>query len=127
MRIIPTQEEVLANAIAVLKPALPDQIFLTALPSNSSDASLIISALQRAFARNGIQTPVVQQTTVSPSETGLMFTMLDPSNPPAYALPLRDAFGLAGIRDIKFVRMAQKSLPMGFSIFVGPAPLDGNK
>jgi hypothetical protein len=53
-----------------------------------------------------------------------MFTMPDPSDPPDYALPLREAFGLAGIRDIRFIKMTNEALPMSFSIFVGPAPLN---
>jgi hypothetical protein len=50
--------------------------------------------------------------------------MPNPSNPPEFALKLKDAFGLAGIHEIRFVRMGPEAASQfDFTIFVGPAPL----
>ncbi|MDB5395260.1 MAG: hypothetical protein JWM91_2766, partial [Rhodospirillales bacterium] len=121
-QIIPTQEEVLANAFYVIKLLLPKLMHITYI-QNSSDWTQIAVPIQRALARNGIDSRFNTQLASSPRETGIMFTMPDPRNPPDYALQLRDAFGIAGIRDISFVQMASDAVPLGFTIFVGPAPL----
>ena len=53
-----------------------------------------------------------------------MFTMPDPTKPSEFAMRLRDAFGLAGIRDIQFVPMtAEMASQLDLTIFIGPAPL----
>jgi hypothetical protein len=49
--------------------------------------------------------------------------MPDPANPPEYALKLRDALDIAGIRNIRFVQMPPSAAGYSFTIFVGPAPL----
>jgi hypothetical protein len=123
-QIIPTQEEELATAIELLKNDLPKRFAITVLPTPTPDSWQIVQAIQRAFARNQINVPSDLQTASSPRETGIMFTMPNPSDPPDFALKLRDAFGLAGIRDIRFVRMGSDiASRLDFTIFVGPAPL----
>jgi hypothetical protein len=120
--IIPTQEEELSRAFELVKSSLPNPIHITYI-INSPDWTNIAVPIQRALARNNVDGEFSTQRTSSPRQTGLMFTMPDPANPPDYALALRDAFGTAGIRDISFVKMSQEDLPLGFTIFVGPAPL----
>jgi hypothetical protein len=123
-QIIPTQEEVLADAFEFLKGAIPQKFAITTLPSPTPDTWQIAEPIRRAFARNGIDAPMTSQAASSPQETGIMFTMPDPRNPPEFALKLRDAFGLAGINEIRFVRMEPETAArFDFTIFVGPAPL----
>lgn len=123
-QIIPTQEEVLAKEFEFLKREIPKRFAVSVLPSATGYDYGIVYAIQRAFARNGVTVPVITQTASSPRETGIMFTMPDPSNPPDFALNLRDAFGMAGIREIRFVAMdAEIASKYDFTIFVGPAPL----
>ena len=122
-QIIPTQEEELAKALMLIRPSLPNPLYITRLESASPDWVSVAVPIQRALERNGIEAPFEPQIALSPDETGLMFTMPDPTRPPEFALKLRDAFGLAGIRDIRFVQMASSSRGLGFTIFVGPAPL----
>jgi hypothetical protein len=123
-QIIPTQEEVLANALELLKGVLPKRFAITVLPTPTPDSWGIEEAIHRAFARNGIVVPIENQSASSPRETGIMFTMPDPSDPPEFALKLKDAFGLAGIHEIRFVRMGPDvASRFDFTIFIGPAPL----
>ena len=123
-QIMPTQEEVLADAFEFLKGDIPKRFAITVLPTPTPDSWGIEEAIHRAFARNGIDVPVGAQSASSPRETGIMFTMPDPSDPPEFALKLKDAFGLAGIHEIRFVRMGpEASSKFDFTIFVGPAPL----
>lgn len=120
--IIPTQEEELAKAFSVIRSAIPSHIWITYL--GPADWTSVALPIQLALQRNGISTDFREQITLSPDDTGLMFTMPDPSNPPDYALALRDAFGLAGIRNIRFIRMAPSFTSLGFTIFVGPPSLN---
>jgi hypothetical protein len=124
-QILPTQEEVLANAIEFIKDIIPRKRFaITFLPSPTSETYQIEEAIRRAFARNDIDVPTGNQSASSPRETGIMFTMPNPNDPPDFALKLRDAFGLAGIREIRFVGMGPEvASRYDFTIFVGPAPL----
>jgi hypothetical protein len=123
-QIIPTQEEVLAHEFELVKGDIPKRFAITVLPSSSGDAYGILYAIQRSFARNGITAANDIQSASSPRETGIMFTMPNPADPPEFALKLRDAFGLAGIRDIRFVGMGQDAASKyDFTIFIGPAPL----
>jgi hypothetical protein len=127
-QIIPTQEEALANAFEFLKGTVPKRFAVTTLPTPTPDTWGIEEAIRRAFARNDITVPVSTQTASSPHETGIMFTMPDPTQPSEFALKLKDAFGLAGIRDIRFVRMGpEAAAQFDFTIFVGPAPLTPSK
>ena len=123
-QIIPTQEEVLARSLEVFKDITPKRIAITCLPLPTSDTWGIREAISRAFARNGIAIQFEYQTTSSPQETGLMFTMSDPRNPSEFALKLKDAFELAGIRDIQFVQIGSDvSSQLDFTIFIGPAAI----
>jgi hypothetical protein len=123
-QIIPTQEEVLADAFELLKGVIPKRFAITTLPTPTPDSWGIEEPIHRAFARNGINVPIGTQSASSPRETGIMFTMPDPSDPPEFALKLKDAFGLAGIHEIRFVRMGPEAASQfDFTIFVGPAPL----
>jgi hypothetical protein len=127
-QIIPTQEEALANAFEFLKGMVPKRFAVTTLPTPTPDTWGIEEAIRRAFARNDINVPVTTQTASSPHETGIMFTMPDPTQPSEFALKLKDAFGLAGIRDIRFVRMGPEAASQfDFTIFIGPAPLNPPK
>jgi len=122
--ILPTQEEVLANALEFIKDVIPKRFAITFLPNPTPDTYQIQQAINRAFARNGLDVPIAPQSASSPRETGIMFTMPSPNDPPDFALKLRDAFGLAGIRDIRFVRMGPETASrFDFTIFIGPAPL----
>jgi hypothetical protein len=122
--IIPTQEEVLAHEFEFIKSDIPKKFAITVLPSATGDTYGIAYAVQRAFARNGINVRIDNQTASSPRETGIMFTMSNPSDPPDIALKLRDAFGVAGIRDIRFVGMGPDAASQyDLTIFIGPAPL----
>ena len=123
-QIIPTQEEVLTRELELLKGTVPKRFAITTLQTPTSDTWGIKEAINRAFERNGLTPVSAYQTASSPQETGIMFTMPDPHNPPDFALNLKDAFGLAGIRDIQFVRMGPDVAPQyDFTIFIGPAPL----
>jgi hypothetical protein len=122
--IIATQEEVLANAFEFIKDIRPKRFAITTLPRPTADTWGIEEAINRALARNEMNIPVEYQTASSSRETGIMFTMPDPSDPPEFALKLKDAFGLAGIHDIRFVRMGPDvASKYDFTIFIGPAPL----
>jgi hypothetical protein len=124
-QIIPAQEEALANAIESIKDIIPKKRFaITFLPTPTPETYQIVEAIRRAFARNDIDIPNGNQSASTPRETGIMFTMPSPNDPPDFALKLRDAFGLAGIREIRFVRMGPEvASRYDFTIFVGPAPL----
>lgn len=123
-QIIPTQEEVLARALEIFKDVTPRRIAITYLPSPTSDTWEIRAAISRAFARNGLAVQFGYQTASSPQETGLMFTMPDPRNPSEFALKLKDAFELAGIREIQFVQIGPDvASQFDFTIFIGPAAL----
>lgn len=121
-RITPTQEEQLARSFNVIKSSIPNPILVTYL--NNSDWYPIAIPIQRALQRNGIGVSFEPQVALSPDETGLMFTMPDPTNPPEYALKLKDAFDIAGIRYVHFVKMLPNETYRKFTIFVGPPPLD---
>jgi hypothetical protein len=122
--IIPTQEEVLAHEFELIKGDVPKRFAITVLPSATGETFGIVYAIQRAFARNGINVRIDNQTASSLRETGIMFTMSNPSDPPDIALKLRDAFGVAGIRDIRFVGMGSSVASLyDLTIFIGPAPL----
>jgi hypothetical protein len=123
-QIIPAQEEALANAFELIKDVLPKRFAITFLSSPTPETYQIEEAIRRAFARNGIDVPTGNQSASSPRETGIMFTMPSPNDPPDFALKLRDAFGLAGIHEIRFVRMGPEvASRFDFTIFIGPAPL----
>jgi hypothetical protein len=123
-QIIPTQEEVLANAFEFIKDIRPKRFAITFLPTPTGDTWGIEEAIHRAFARNDMNVPLDTQTTSSSRETGIMFTMPGPSDPPEFALKLKDAFGLAGIHEIRFVRMGPDvASKYDFTVFIGPAPL----
>jgi hypothetical protein len=88
------------------------------------DSQGVEEGIHRAFARNGIDVPIETQLTSYQTETGIIFTMADPNNPPEFALRLKDAFGSVGINRIKFVAMdSEAASRLDFTIFVGPAPL----
>jgi hypothetical protein len=127
-KIIPTQEEVLANQFEFLKGEIPKRFAVTVLTIPTDDSYGIQASILRAFARNGIIVPGDTQSASTPHETGIMFTMPNPNDPPDFALKLRDAFGMAGIRDIRFVGMSPDvAARYDFTIFVGPAPLNPKK
>lgn len=124
-QIIPTQEEVLAKQFEFLKGEIPKRFAISVLHSATGYDYGIAYAVQRAFGRNGVNLSLISQTASTPRETGIMFTMPNPSDPPDFALGLRDAFGMAGIREIRFVAMDPDiAAKYDFTIFIGPAPLN---
>ena len=123
-QITPQQEDTLAKQFALLKNVTPKRFAITDLPSPAPDSQEVEEGIHGAFARNGIDVPIETQLSSSPTETGIIFTMPDPNNPPEFALKLKDAFGLVGINGIKFVAMnSEAAARLDFTIFVGPAPL----
>jgi hypothetical protein len=122
--ITPQQEDILASQLALLKSAMPKRFAMNDLVSPTPDSQGVEEGIHRAFARNGIDVPIETQLASSPTETGIVFTMPDPNNPPEFARKLKDAFGLVGINGIKFVAMnSEAASRLDFTIFVGPAPL----
>jgi hypothetical protein len=122
-QITPQQEDILASQFGSLKSAMPKRFAITDLPNPAPDSQGVEAGIHRAFARNGIDVPIETQLASSPIETGIIFTMPDPSNPPEVAVKLKDAFGLVGIHGIKFVAMnSEAASRLDFTIFVGPAP-----
>ena len=102
----------------------PKRFAITDLPDPAPDSQEVEEGIHRAFARNGMDVPIETQLSSSPTETGILFTMPDPNNPPEFALKLKDAFGSAGINGIKFVAMnSEAASRLDFTIFVGAAPL----
>jgi hypothetical protein len=127
-QILPTQEEVLAEQFEFLKNEILKRFAITVIPTPTPDSWGIEEAIHRAFARNGVNVTTGSQTASSPHETGIMFTMPNPSDPSDFALKLRDAFGLAGIREIRFVPMDPETASnYDLTIFIGPAPLNPQK
>jgi hypothetical protein len=122
-QITPQQEDTLAKQFASLKSTMPKRFAITDLPNPAPDSQDVEAGIHRAFARDGIDVPIETQLVSSPTETGIIFTMPDPNNPPEFALKLKDAFGLVGINRIKFVAMnSEAASRLDFAIFVGPSP-----
>jgi hypothetical protein len=118
------QEDILARQFASLKSAMLRRFAIIDLPSATPDSQAVEEGIHRAFARDGIDVPIETQLSSSPAETGIIFRMPDPNNPPEFALKLKDAFGSAGINGIKFVAMnSEAASRLDFTIFVGAAPL----
>jgi hypothetical protein len=118
------QEDILATQFGLLKSAMPKRFAITDLPNQTPDSEEVEGGIHRAFARNGIDVPIETQLASSPTETGIVFTMPDPNNPPEFARKLKDAFGLAGVNGIKFVAMSSEAASrLDFTIVVGHAPL----
>jgi hypothetical protein len=114
------QEDILAKQFALLKNAMPRRFAITDLPNPTPDSQGVEEGIHRAFARNGIDVPIETQLSSSPAETGIIFTMPDPNNPPEIAVKLKEAFGLVGINGIKFIEMnSEAASRLGFTIFVG--------
>jgi hypothetical protein len=122
-QITPQQEDTLAKQFGLLKSTIPKRFAITDLPTPASDSQDVEAGIHRAFARNGIDVPIETQLASSPTETGIIFTMPDPNNPPEFALKLKDAFGLVGIGRIKFAAMnSEAASRLDFTILVGLAP-----
>lgn len=123
-QIIPIQEGILTHAIELLKETIPKRFAITTLSTPIPETWGLKDAINRAFARNGINADSAFQTASSPKETGIMFTMPNPRNPPEFAFRLKDAFEIAGIREIQFVNMrSDVAVLYDFTIFIGPAAL----
>jgi hypothetical protein len=123
-QITPQQEDILASQFALIKSTMPKRFAITDLPNQTPDSEEVEEGIHRAFARNGIDVPIETQLTSYPAETGIVFTMPDPSNPPEFARTLKEWFGLVGINGIKFVAMnSEAASRLDFTIFVGRAPL----
>jgi hypothetical protein len=122
-QITPQQEDTLARQFASLKSAMPKRFAIIDLPNSAPDSQDVEAGIHRAFAGNGIDVPIETELVSSPTDVGIIFTMLDPNNPPEFALKLKDAFGLAGVSGIKFAAMNPEAASrLDFTIFVGPGP-----
>jgi hypothetical protein len=122
-QITPQQEDILASQFGSIKSTMPKRFAITDLPNQAPDSEEVEEGIHRAFARNGIDVPIETQLASSLTETGIVFTMPDPSNPPEFARKLKDAFGLVGINGIKFAAMnSEATSRLDFTIFVGLAP-----
>jgi hypothetical protein len=122
-QITPQQEDILASQFASIKGTMPKRFAITDLPNQTPDSEEVEEGIHRAFARNGIDVPIETQLASSPIETGIVFAMSDPNNPPEFARKLKDAFGLVGINGIKFVAMnSETASRLDFTLSVGPPP-----
>jgi hypothetical protein len=122
-QITPQQEDILASQFASIKNTMPKRFAITDLPNQVPDSEEVEAGIHRAFARNGIDVPIETQLASSPTESGIVFTMPDPNNPPEFARKLKDAFGLVGINGIKFVAMnSEAASRLDFTLSVGPPP-----
>jgi hypothetical protein len=122
-QITPQQEDMLASQFASIKNTIPKRFAITDLPNQTPDSEEVEEGIHRAFARNGIDVPIETQLASSPTETGIVFTMPDPNNPPEFARKLKDAFGLVGINGIKFVAMNPETASrLDFTLSIGPHP-----
>jgi hypothetical protein len=116
------QKARLATEIYILKSELPHTLTINYAPSDQPSNSLAWD-LSNVFIRGGVETTTTTETPSSPSEVGIMFSVLDQSNPPEIVKKLQRVFDLVNI-STKIVGADKKYIGEGgFSIFVGPRPL----
>jgi hypothetical protein len=113
----------LSDELFIVKPEMPTIIALTVVPNDPYSASFY-SIFSNALTRSTIGYRFLgSQTPSSPSETGVMFSVLDQTNPPPIVLKLQRIFDLANI-DTTVVNAGKEYIGEGgFNIFIGPKPL----
>jgi hypothetical protein len=111
-----------ATEIYISKSELPHTVSINYAPSDQPANSLAWE-LSSVFTRSGIKTVSEIELPSSPSEVGIMFSVLEQSNPPDIVKQLQSVFDIVNI-STKIVGADKKYIGEGgFSIFVGPRPL----
>lgn len=113
----------LADELYLIKSDLPKVVTITFAP-NDRQAYELQYKLSAAFSRAGIDfLNAGVQVPSSPSETGIIFSVLDQTNPPQIVLKLQKIFDLVNITTT--IINANKGYigSGGFNIFVGPRPI----
>ncbi len=116
------QKSRLANEFFIMKAELPKTVTITAPPADDT-ARFVQVDLSNVFTRAGIEFLNKAQRPSSPSETGIMFSVLDQQNPPPIVLKLQKVFDLVNITTTVINADKEYIGEGGFNIFVGPKPI----